>query len=104
MSITLFSVVQSLCPDASFSVTSEQELVWKDELIKRPSEKKIQAEWARMEAELTATEYKRKRASLYPSIADQLDMLWHSMDINEIPRCAEFYNAIKSVKDKNPKP
>jgi hypothetical protein len=103
MSITLFSVVQSLCPKASFSVTKEQELIWNDESIRCPTDDEINAERVRMEAELVSTEYKRKRAIDYPAIADQLDMLWHAMDSKEIPKCSEFYNAVKRVKDKYPK-
>ena len=48
--------------------------------------------------------YKKKREKEYPSIEDQLDMLWHAMDSKEIPVCSAFYNAIKVVKDANPKP
>lgn len=103
MSIKLFSVVQSLCPKASFSVTIEQELIWNDESIRCPTDDEINVERARMEAELIATEYRRKRAVAYPAIADQLDMLWHAMDSKEIPKCSEFYSSIKDVKDKYPK-
>ena len=46
-----------------------------------------------------------KRASNYPSIGDQLDLLWHSIDQN--PKLKSeyftFYEAIKSVKVKYPK-
>ena len=39
----------------------------------------------------------------YPSIPDQLDMLWHAMDTGEIPKSQIFYSINKSVKDKYPK-
>ena len=39
----------------------------------------------------------------YPSIADQLDMLWHAMNNNEIPRANTFYTAIQTVKNAHPK-
>lgn len=48
--------------------------------------------------------YEDKRKREYPGICDQLDMLWHAMDTNQIPRAQRFYNAIKRVKDKHPKP
>lgn len=45
------------------------------------------------------------RLSEYPPIGDQLDMLWHAMDNDKIPsKWIEWYNAIKAVKDKYPKP
>ena len=42
---------------------------------------------------------------VYPSIGDQLDMLWHSIDQNPTLKSQyfAFYEAIKSVKVKNPK-
>lgn len=42
------------------------------------------------------------RQAAYPRIADQLDMLWHSMASGEIPKSEAFYNAVKSVKDEFP--
>jgi len=43
------------------------------------------------------------RQTGYPRIADQLDMLWHSMESGEIQKAEAFYNALRSVKDKYPK-
>ena len=53
-----------------------------------------------------AKAYARTRASAYPSIGDQLDMLWHAIDDNSTlkTRYADFHTAIKAVKDANPKP
>ena len=50
--------------------------------------------------------YAQERALAYPEIADQLDMLWHSIDAGEFGDTAkqsEFYTANKAVKDANPK-
>jgi len=51
-------------------------------------------------------EVDKNRAFSYPSYTEQLDMLWHAIDANETLKTqfAEFYNAIKAVKDANPKP
>jgi len=51
-------------------------------------------------------EVDKNRAFAYPSYTEQLDMLWHAIDANETLKTqfAEFYNAIKAVKDANPKP
>jgi len=54
--------------------------------------------------DLAANGYKYNRKEAYPLIADQLDMLWHSMDNGEIPVAMEFYSAIAVVKKKYPKP
>ena len=42
----------------------------------------------------------------YPSTGDQLDLLWHAIDADADLKVkfAGFYNAIKAVKDANPKP
>ena len=39
----------------------------------------------------------RRRA--YPSVEDQLDMLWHAMDTDPSKRLEPFYTTIKTIKD-----
>lgn len=51
---------------------------------------------------LAAVSQARRRA--YPPLGDQMDMLWHAMDDNVMPRVEPFYSQIKAVKDANPKP
>jgi hypothetical protein len=46
-------------------------------------------------------EYKTSRK--YPSIGDQLDMLWHAIDNGTLNKTSDFYTAIKAVKDAHPK-
>ena len=48
-------------------------------------------------------EYVTARTNAYPSVTDQLDMLWHSMDAGEVPKAEPFYSSIKAVKDTYPK-
>ena len=44
----------------------------------------------------------------YPSIGDQLDMLWHAIDTGDWTaakvKTTDFYTQLKAVKDANPKP
>ena len=63
----------------------------------------IQAKMIELQAEYDANQYQRDR--IYPSIGDQLDMLWHSIDQNPKLKSEyfEFYEAIKAVKVKHPK-
>lgn len=50
-----------------------------------------------VQAEINANEYKQQRVSAYPSIADQLDLLYHGgMDA--------WREAITAVKQEYPKP
>ena len=63
----------------------------------------IEAKMVEVQADYDAKQYQRDR--VYPSIGDQLDMLWHSIDQNPALKSQyfDFYEAIKSVKVKNPK-
>ena len=71
---------------------------WKDahETTQQESQA-IDAELARLQAEFEVKEYQRQRAVAYPSIADQLDTLYHG-----------GYDAwkatITAVKEEFPKP
>jgi len=55
------------------------------------------AEIAACEAEEAANGYKNKRANEYPSVADQLDEIYHN-------GIESWKTTIKAVKDKYPKP
>jgi len=63
----------------------------------------IEAKMVELQAEYDVNQYQRDR--IYPSIGDQLDMLWHSIDQNPKLKSEyfEFYEAIKAVKVKHPK-
>jgi hypothetical protein len=63
----------------------------------------IEAKMVELQAEYDANQYQRDR--VYPSIGDQLDMLWHSIDQNpELKqKYFDFYETIKQVKVKYPK-
>ena len=61
-----------------------------------PSDAEIDAEIKRLQDEYDANEYQRSRASEYPSIADQLDEIYH----NGID---SWKAIIKQTKDKYPK-
>ena len=49
-------------------------------------------------------ECRKARAKEYPSVTDQMDMLWHAMDDGTLPKVEPFYSTIKAVKDSVPKP
>ena len=83
--------------------------------IKVPFTAQEEAEWDAKEIAYAAQKakevkaepkpYVNKRKLAYPTIGDQLDMLWHSIDQNaELKqKYFSFYQAIKSVKTKYPK-
>ena len=48
--------------------------------------------------------YTQKRASAYPSIGEQLDLLWHAIDRGQpLDTTSTWYQAIKAVKAQYPK-
>jgi hypothetical protein len=69
----------------------------------KPSQEDLDAEIELMQAELVAKEYQYQRASNYPEIGNQLDMLWHAIDNGTLNKTSDFYTAIKAVKDAHPK-
>ena len=65
------------------------------------------AEIATAQTAYDAKAYSRTREAAYPSIGDQLDMLWHAVDTGDWTaakvKTTEFYTVLKAVKDANPK-
>ena len=91
--------------DAILSINSSAKVVVRGDDVKQIewlenttpiAEKDILAKQKELQADYDAKEYQRKRASEYPSIADQLDDLYH----NGIDGWKE---TIKVIKDKYPK-
>lgn len=64
----------------------------------------VEAEWAKNAEEQAKIQYSVDRKASYPSIGDQLDMLWHAMDDGLLPKDNDFYGAIKKIKEVHPKP
>ena len=71
-------------------------LIIHDDSKTKPTEKSLTDALAKQQADFDALEYSRKRASEYPSIADQLDEIYH----NGID---SWKAVIKKTKDKYPK-
>jgi len=89
--------ILAINPKAEFTVSAEdvKQIVW-NENTTPIAEKDILAKQKELQADYDAKEYQRNRASEYPSIADQLDDLYH----NGIDG---WKTTIKAVKDKYPK-
>ena len=61
-----------------------------------PSEAELNAEIARLDTEYANKKYQRDRAAEYPSVVDQLDLIYHS-------GIDAWKAKIKETKDKYPK-
>jgi hypothetical protein len=44
------------------------------------------------------------RASSYPKLEEQFDLLWHAIDAGTLDKTSDFYIKLKKVKDDYPKP
>ena len=51
------------------------------------------------------TQYQRDRQQQFPTIGNQLDMLWHELNTSgSLSTNGAWFNVIKEVKENNPKP
>jgi hypothetical protein len=75
----LTKAIISLYPKAAWELNGDDYsgLTWKSVDIAKPTEAELIAECDRLHAIYLSTEYKRQRAKAYPSIADQLDLMYH---------------------------
>ena len=57
-------------------------------------------------ADKAANGYKQNRQENYPTLGEQFDLLFHAIDADTDlkTKFASFYNSIKAIKDKYPKP
>jgi len=69
-----------------------------------PTKEEAEAKLASMISEYSDNEYARNRALAFPSIGDQLDMLFHDMTTDKSSKDGEWYKAVAKVKEDNPKP
>ena len=95
--IDITSAILAINPKAEVSIIENdiKQITWHNGTTPI-SEADILAKQAELQADYDAKQYQRNRASEYPSIADQLDDLYH----NGIDGWKE---TIKAIKDKHPK-
>jgi hypothetical protein len=77
--IDIPAALQSLKPGAQWVLRGDvySGLEWLDAVEACPTEEEVQAERDRLQAEYNALQYQRNRSKEYPSIEDQLDLLYH---------------------------
>ena len=49
------------------------------------------------------SDHAKARAAEYPSVTEQLDMLWHAMNEGQTPKAEPFYSALQKIKQQYPK-
>lgn len=97
--IGLWECLKSLHPSADFSIYCG-EIIWREENIKCPTKEELEAEQTKLLADYDSKQYHRDRAISYPSLQDQLDMLyWDRKNGTKT-----WEESIDKVKADNPKP
>ena len=100
----IIKAIQKINPTAEVTVKDNDinQITWHNGTTPIPKAD-IEAKMVEVQADYDAKQYQRDR--VYPSIGDQLDLLWHSIDRDgELKsKYYDFYEAIKAVKVKNPK-
>lgn len=96
---TITEALLSLRPGAQWTCygDSYESVVWHEEEIEMPTKEEVEAEVLRLKEEYDKLEYQRLRKKEYPSIEDQLDLIYHK-------GIEGWKNEIDKVKNKYPKP
>jgi hypothetical protein len=101
MAIHIIDAILAINPSAQVNVvgTEYDGISW---LADTPeiSKEVLDAKVAELEADYTNKQYQRDRAAAYPSLADQLDMLYH----DAVDGTTTWQEAVAAVKAAHPKP
>ena len=84
-------------PEAQSPENKEMHGIWPTE---KPTQEFLESELQRMQGEFDAQDYARDRIGAYPSWQDQMDMQYH----DAVDGTTTWQDAVKTVKDTNPKP
>ena len=100
-------VLQQLRPNSRITFNSMEEnyetLHWKDSEVAPPTKEEVEALVAELQPEWDQWTEERKTA--YPTIEDQLDMLWHMVNRGEqIVKGSVWFEAVRRAKESTPKP
>lgn len=98
--------IKALRPTSSFSLIGNDysTLMWNDSENAAPSESDVNAKLTELTTSYNAKSYQNVRETKYPSVEEQLDLLYHDMLANKGDKTGDWFAAVKKVKDDNPKP
>ena len=102
----IISAILAINPEAGVTVNAEDinQIIWHEGTTPIPNEQ-ILAKQAELRVTWDALQYQRDRSlrtpeySGYPSIEDQMDMMWH----DKKDGTTTWEDAIQAIKDKYPK-
>ena len=96
---TVSEAVLEIKPDAQLGVSANDvnQIIWHDG---NPTNITVEAITDKMAEMTTRDAHIRPRQKAYPSIRNQLDMMWH----DKKDGTTTWQDAVQAVKDANPKP
>lgn len=97
MKVTKGVAIESLVPGADCVVINNSEIRWLSKDKTQPSDDAIANEVARLQA---IQDYQEPRLRSYPSINDQMDLLFKAIDADDTlkSKFSAFHSAIDAVK------
>jgi hypothetical protein len=104
------TVMKSLRPNAKFTIATNGTngynfLHWEDSTgLYPPTIEEIEAEQKRQNEFSEYYEYFQNRIQEYPLGFEQLDILWHDINSGKPLKEGIWFNQIKEIKEKYPKP
>jgi hypothetical protein len=98
--------IKRLRPTAKFELYNTNITKWEDEDPSPPPSLDIIMQQYEADRKLyESLEYARFRKKEYPNPEEQLDSLWHAVNSGEIiDQNSDWFNTIKEVKNRYPKP
>ena len=103
----IIRAIKAIKADANVTVNGEtvDGIIWHDDNPTNITNEAILAKQTELQAAYDTKQYQRDRVEHpvkggYPDIGDQLDMIYH----DQVDGTTTFKDAIKAIKDANPKP
>ena len=109
MAYGIDTAIKALRPGAKFQMTAGNgEFAfpqwWDPNGLPAPSKDEIMEEFEYQKKVAEYYQYSYDRCKEYPDGFEQLDMLWHAINNGTDLKSSEWFQKIKEVKDKHPKP
>lgn len=109
MAIGIDTAIKALRPGCQYEISMAGGAItwnrwWDPNGLKPPSKEEIDKEFAYQEKLAKYYQYAYDRCKEYPDGFEQLDMLWHAINVGIDLKDSEWFKSIKEVKEKYPKP
>jgi len=109
LNVGVDTAIKALRPNAKFMMGSKNGKFvfteWKDsDGLNPPTTEEIMTEFERQKRLADYYQYSYDRCKEYPDGFEQFDMLWHAINNGVDLKNSEWFQKIKEVKEKYPKP